>query len=402
MQKITILGDIMCEPRLLRASRQRDGSFDFSAAFAQVKALLAEADYVIGNLETPLAGAEAGYVRTLFSFNAPLQFAQDAHSAGIDMLLTANNHCLDRGVEGLKSTVKALDAADIPHAGTFATGEARGNACFTLAGVRYAVVAYTYGTNYPDNRILLSGEQAQLVNLLRPQTERYFKRDPQAKKKSLPQKIWLRLLRMLPEEQRFRVKKLLGQTVNVAHADDNLLEDTAAPYMAQLEADLRAAREQADVVLFCPHVGGQFNRVPGEFSRYVFDVARRGGADAIVASHAHVVQQAGVEDGVPCFYSLGNYSMSPNSVYLIREDLPDYGLAAHLYVEGGRIAKATFSMLKIVEDKQLRVYPVDEYYRTLTDDRQREKVLREVRQLHLTVTGNEAGEDPIRREYTLA
>ena len=65
MIKISILGDIMCEPLLLKAAK-KGGSYDFSGVFENVKELLSESDYVIGNLETPLAGKEAKYVNELY------------------------------------------------------------------------------------------------------------------------------------------------------------------------------------------------------------------------------------------------------------------------------------------------------------------------------------------------
>ena len=43
--KITILGDIMCEPPVRKTYRQKDGSYNFDGLFANVKGLLSEADY---------------------------------------------------------------------------------------------------------------------------------------------------------------------------------------------------------------------------------------------------------------------------------------------------------------------------------------------------------------------
>ena len=70
--KLTVLGDIMCEPSVLNAARQADGSYDFSGVFAKVKPMLAESDYVISNLEFPMAGeANGGYTNTYYVFNSP-------------------------------------------------------------------------------------------------------------------------------------------------------------------------------------------------------------------------------------------------------------------------------------------------------------------------------------------
>ena len=54
--KITFLADIMCEPPVLKAAKRKGGRYDFGGVFAHEKGLISEADLVIGNLETPLAG----------------------------------------------------------------------------------------------------------------------------------------------------------------------------------------------------------------------------------------------------------------------------------------------------------------------------------------------------------
>ncbi len=49
-QRITIIGDMMCEPLLLKAARQSNGEYCFDGVFEHVKDLFAASDLVIGNL----------------------------------------------------------------------------------------------------------------------------------------------------------------------------------------------------------------------------------------------------------------------------------------------------------------------------------------------------------------
>lgn len=396
--KISFLGDMMCEPLLLKAAARSGGMYDFSGVFCHVRSLLADSDFVIGNLETPLAGEENGYTSRLLSFNTPDSFALAAKEAGIDLLLTANNHCLDRGVEGLKRTLRVLDEYGIPHAGSFSEPGERGNTYLNIGGLRVAVIAYTYGTNYSDNRILLSEDERGLVNLLRPQTEAYF--IPPAVRRTFGQRVLRKLLKSFPVEKRFYIRKWLGLPVNEAHPDDNLKPELLEPYLETLFKDIDEAKKNADLVLFCPHMGGQFNLLPGAFSRYIASAAAERGVDAIVASHAHVVQEVERMGGIPCFYSLGNFSMSPNSIYLLHENLPDYGIAAHLYLDGASVAGCAFSVLRIVEEEELTVYPADEYA-AVCGERERKKLEQDVRQICRTLCGEEPTEGPIRREYRL-
>ena len=38
---------------------------------------------------------------------------------GVNCVTTANNHCLDQGLEGLVRTIKELDRNQVLHTGTF-------------------------------------------------------------------------------------------------------------------------------------------------------------------------------------------------------------------------------------------------------------------------------------------
>lgn len=402
-RKITFIGDIMCEPMLLKAAKS-NSRYDFKCIFENMKEIFDKSDYVIGNLETPLAGEMLVYTRGLFSFNAPDELADALKNAGIDLVTTANNHCLDRGVDGLLRTIKVLNEKGLTFTGTYTSGDERKEAAyFTIEGMRFAVISYTYGTNYSANRIVLNGEQKALVNLLRPQEELYFIPKREEKKKQLWKRAFRRLLRMLSEEKQFYIKKKLHMTYNVAHQDDSLNEETSKIYIQQMQSDIRKAKNNADFVIFYPHIGGQFNAEPGVFSNYVFAKAIEAGCDAIIASHAHVVQKANYIDGKPCFYSVGNFSMSPNSIYLLHENLPEYGLAVHLYIEESGIKKTTFSILKIMEGKNepLSVYPVDQLIRETKDLRKKEQILKDVEQIYFAVVGKKIKISHIEREYTL-
>ena len=105
--KITVLGDLMCEPPFLEAAKAR--GMDFYTAMKPLKGLLREADYVIGNMESPVAGEKAVYTEWLASFNAPDEFPKAIKELGVDLVSTANNHAVDRGMDGMRKTLDKLD-----------------------------------------------------------------------------------------------------------------------------------------------------------------------------------------------------------------------------------------------------------------------------------------------------
>ncbi|MGI6145504.1 MAG: CapA family protein [Clostridia bacterium] len=145
---IAAVGDILMHNTLLRAAYQRElYKHDFSPFFARIKPHLEAADFVIGNLETTLGvdfNEFGGYPR----FNSPAVLAENLKEAGFDLVTTANNHCLDKGIKGLNNTLDYLDKAGLLHVGTARTLEEKEKILITeIQGVKTAVLAYTYGTN---------------------------------------------------------------------------------------------------------------------------------------------------------------------------------------------------------------------------------------------------------------
>lgn len=148
-QRLTLafVGDLMQHQAQLDAARQPDGGYDYRPCFAHVRPLLSAPDLTVGNLEVTLGGAPyRGYP----AFSAPDAYAEAIRDAGVDILLTANNHCLDRGRRGLLRTLSALDSLHIPSLGTYRDSLDRLHRYPLLVaknGFRIAFLAYTYGTN---------------------------------------------------------------------------------------------------------------------------------------------------------------------------------------------------------------------------------------------------------------
>jgi len=145
---ITAVGDILMHNTLLRAAYQRQlNKHDFSPFFSRIKPHLEAADFVIGNLETTLGedfNEFGGYPR----FNSPAVLSKNLKEAGFDLVTTANNHCLDKGIKGLNNTLHYLDEAGLLHVGTARTSEEKETILITeIQGVKTAVLSYTYGTN---------------------------------------------------------------------------------------------------------------------------------------------------------------------------------------------------------------------------------------------------------------
>ena len=112
-----------------------------------MKEEIGSVDLAIANLEVTLGGKPyKGYP----AFSAPDEFLTAIHDAGFNVLVTANNHSLDRGRSGLERTILLIDSLNIPHAGTYTNAEEREKKYPLLLeknGFRIALLNYTYGTN---------------------------------------------------------------------------------------------------------------------------------------------------------------------------------------------------------------------------------------------------------------
>lgn len=116
--------------------------------FEDMRPLLTRADVAIANLETPVgprrrSRSEEHDVPT---FAAPTAFLGALHEAGVDVVTVANNHAYDQGVLGLRATLDAAAALQLPVAGALDGGAP--HALVRAQGVRIAVVSLTQGTNW--------------------------------------------------------------------------------------------------------------------------------------------------------------------------------------------------------------------------------------------------------------
>lgn len=141
-------GDIMGhDSQIASAFDEATKTYDYTSCLAYMKPYLESADIAFGNLEVTLAGPPyKGYPR----FSSPDALAVALKAAGFDVLVTANNHSVDRGRKGIERTIRVLDSLGIPHTGTFPDEVSRLNEyplILAKNGFTLALLNYTYGTN---------------------------------------------------------------------------------------------------------------------------------------------------------------------------------------------------------------------------------------------------------------
>ena len=144
---LLIAGDLMQHGPQIKAALQSNGTYNYDECFARIKPEIERADVAIGNFEVTLGGPPfTGYPR----FSAPDEFLQACIDAGFDILMTANNHCLDTRRAGLERTIMMMDSLGVPHLGTYVNKEERDKSYpFLLEknGLRIVLLNFTYDTN---------------------------------------------------------------------------------------------------------------------------------------------------------------------------------------------------------------------------------------------------------------
>jgi poly-gamma-glutamate capsule biosynthesis protein CapA/YwtB (metallophosphatase superfamily) len=146
---IAASGDILLHTPVQASGRANAGGngFDFNPMFDAVRALVSSADLAICHLETPLSADDrnlAGFP----TFNVPHEIAPALAAAGFDACDTSSNHSVDRGAQGVKDTLDALDGAGIRHTGGARSAEeAASPPIYDVKGVKVGHLAYTFSYN---------------------------------------------------------------------------------------------------------------------------------------------------------------------------------------------------------------------------------------------------------------
>ncbi len=218
--------------------------------WGDVLPLLQGADLFLINLECALTSCQVPWhdgEYKAFYFRADPAVVETLKAARVDLACVANNHSLDFGYQGLLETLRLLDQAGIGHAGAGPDlASARAPAVLTAKGYRVGVVAFA---DYPQ--AWAATETSPGINYL---------------------------------------------PVSLDPRD-----------FSPVQAALKAARAQSDMVIFTIHWGPNMRVRPPqtfkEFARRVMDA----GADVFWGHSAHLVQGVEVYKGKPILYDTGDF-----------------------------------------------------------------------------------------------
>lgn len=265
MKRVSLLfaGDVMAHDNQLKAAYDSaTAKYQFDGYFRSIEKRIKCADIAVCNLETTIAGGvPTGYPR----FNTPEELADAIAQAGFGCVAAANNHSLDSDLEGIIKTRKALEKRKLQVIGIRKAPREKAYTLMHAQGVRIALLNYTYETAGKNGKRSLNNRPfddhaAALLNS-------------------------------------FGYETIEADLDRIAH-------EVAS-----------ARKDGAQVVIMYYHWGNEYERYSNVFQRYVAWRTACMGVDAIIGSHAHVMQELseiqvparGGYKKVPVFYGLGNY-----------------------------------------------------------------------------------------------
>lgn len=328
-----------------------------SLYFEKCKCLFQEYDQIIANLETPVCSSNDNVSGEAFCFNMPIQFLQEIKKSGIEVLLTANNHCLDQGIKGLRETILNLNKLELKHVGTHLKKE---DSFIVVQNdeMKIGLINFTYGTNAFSNHNYLDKDNYYMVDLLQKQELSNRLDKILYSNNSLPFAILKKLFRIL------RIKQQHLPVYERRTADKEQIK--------WLKETIRKCKREADLAIACFHVGGQYNREPSDYTKYITKIAIEEGVDIVVDNHEHVIHPIEKLMNVPVFYSLGNFLSSTGILRQPFDRFCNYSISANITLDTSnkKIKKVTFSIFKVIQTERefLQVIPAHELYKDLNEN----------------------------------
>jgi len=250
--RLAFVGDIM--------QHREQMQDDFFKSYAVIAPFLKPFDLVVGNLEFPVdpdrpTGSPPGSVQ----FNGSARHLRALAAAGFDILVTANNHAFDQGLNGAVRTVEEVTHGGMVTVGTGATRELAGPKLVDAKGTKIAIAAYTFRPNsYPDR----TGKVA------------YWHRD-------------------------WPIYELNFQDWTREYRQEGRTE-----FKRHVEA---ARRQGAQLVIAYVHWGIEWHLDPTEDQRRAARDMIDAGFDLVVGTHPHVLNPPEIYKGKLIAYSLGDF-----------------------------------------------------------------------------------------------
>ncbi|MBR4555153.1 MAG: CapA family protein [Ruminococcus sp.] len=156
---LSCAGDNLIHDNIYVEARKEDGTYDFSKCYARCKKLIEGSDIAILNQETLVNDAFEPSTFPLFS--TPTAVGDAVVDFGFNVISMSNNHVLDKGSEGLISSLDYWDTKDVVHYGAYRDeADSEDIRIKEVNGITFAFLGYMEHTN---GIYLADGEPGKVV-----------------------------------------------------------------------------------------------------------------------------------------------------------------------------------------------------------------------------------------------
>ena len=130
-----------------RAVANGGDGYDFGYAYAEVEDMFSRKDVTVLNQETLICG-DGWKITSYPMFNSPKELGLHMRDIGVDVFTIANNHCLDKGEEGLRDCLNFYDENNLLRVGAYLNKEDRSNIrTIERNGLTISFLSYTESLN---------------------------------------------------------------------------------------------------------------------------------------------------------------------------------------------------------------------------------------------------------------
>ena len=311
------VGDNLVQEGVYNAAKKwaTDGTYDFTKTYEHVKPIIQAADVAIINQETLICGGDYAISGTKLNFCSPTQLGDTMVDVGFDVFTIANNHMLDRRIDGLEASINYWDGMmakhDILALGAYRNTEDQNKIRIRETnGMKIAYLAYTEHLNGYS----------------------------------------------IPADSPIKV----GIT----------LKDEAL-----IERQIKEARQQADAVIVSMHWGIEDKSYVSEAVKALAKKVINWGADVIIGTHTHTAETMEFitrADGTKgfVFYSLGNFVSAQTDNFNVVGEMGGFDLVKH--GDTGKVTVENVTCMPCITHYEakfanLRVYPYSEYTEQLAN-----------------------------------
>ena len=259
--KIVAFGDNIIHKEIYEYALNRNGR-NFDYLYEPFYEEIRGADIAEFQQETMLVDKEAA-ISGYPMFGSPIEVGEAIVKAGFNVACCAGNHALDKGIYGINITSDFYKKNGVTCLGV-QNGEEKTYRPFEIVdknGISFALLDYTFGTGEMD------------VSEKYPYAVHYLPIDSTGDRKVQENDPWS---------------------------------------VDSIRSDIRAARDAADFVIVFVHWGNEYEKEVSDYQRSIARVFAEGGADLVIGTHPHVVQEVEMierPDGgqMLVYYSLGNF-----------------------------------------------------------------------------------------------